>query len=328
MAFPYIPLLILCGLIGIHSITTVSKVSVKAGGSISIPCLYDARYINHVKCLCHGNDWSSCTYVVKTNQPSLSGKFSISDDTKQRIFTVTINDLVVQDTSYYWCAVEIEILPDVKKKISLDVSADKPTLYVDQQEITGFEGGNVTVKCHYTGSSGLMKWCGLDGGVAWTCVKSGNINGARVTIDASVPNVSIVTMSELKIKSSGWYLCRKGNLQMPVHVTVHKQTSTTTTTVSPTATIMSPTTTTLSPTATISSTTTMLSHLLLSPQTPLQLEQVETTCQANTREKAKTEASASTGQDQTPEDSVTYSPIEIKNRTSQKVTTEMVYIPG
>ncbi|XP_078144742.1 polymeric immunoglobulin receptor-like [Centroberyx gerrardi] len=302
MAFPYIPLLILCGLIGIHSITTVRKVSVKAGGSISIPCLYDARYINHVKCLCRGYYWNSCSYVVKTNQSSNSGKFSISDDTKQRIFTVTINNLV-QDTSYYWCAVEIKYRADVKKKFSLDVSADKPSLYVDQQEITGFEGGNMTVRCHYTGSSTQMKWyCGLNG----TCVKgqSGYINGARVTINASVSDVFIVTMSELKIESSGWYLCRKGNLQMPVHLTVHKQTSTTTTT--------------MSPTTTISSTTTMLSHLLLSPQTPLQLEQAETTCQTNTREKAKTEASAITVQDQTPEDGVTYSTIEIKNGTSQK----------
>ncbi|XP_071385481.1 polymeric immunoglobulin receptor-like [Centroberyx affinis] len=219
-------LLTLAGLTGIHSITTVSKVSVKAGGSISIPCLYDARYINHVKCLCHGNYWSSCTYVVKTNQPSLSGKFSISDDTKQRIFTVTINDLVVQDTSYYWCAVEIDGGADVREYFHLSVSRGMSGLNVVQQQISGFNRGHITIRCHHS-DTGQMKWCRL----GKSCVEkqSGSIDGTPVTINSSAPNIFTVTMSGLKIDSSGWYLCAKGDLQMPVRVTVREGPSTTTT---------------------------------------------------------------------------------------------------
>uniref|UniRef100_A0A3Q0SFE0 Immunoglobulin domain-containing protein n=1 Tax=Amphilophus citrinellus TaxID=61819 RepID=A0A3Q0SFE0_AMPCI len=93
---------------GVHSITTVSKVSVTAGKSVSIPCLYDSRYINHVKYLCEGQYWTSCSYAVKTNEPYRSGKYSISDDKKQQIFTVTINQLTNEDT-YYWCVVEINV---------------------------------------------------------------------------------------------------------------------------------------------------------------------------------------------------------------------------
>uniref|UniRef100_A0A8C4NJ76 Immunoglobulin domain-containing protein n=1 Tax=Dicentrarchus labrax TaxID=13489 RepID=A0A8C4NJ76_DICLA len=103
-----------------------SEVSVKAGDSITIPCLYESKYINHVKFLCKGYYWTSCSYAVKTNKPS-SGKFLISDDKSQRIFTVTINDLTDQDTDY-WCAVEIDGVPDVREYFHLSVTRGKRDL--------------------------------------------------------------------------------------------------------------------------------------------------------------------------------------------------------
>ncbi|KAJ4949258.1 hypothetical protein JOQ06_020774 [Pogonophryne albipinna] len=118
-------LLIFTGLTGIHSITTVSKVSVRAGGTITIPCLYESHYINHVKYFCKGSTWASCSYEVKTNKPSSSGKFSISDDKKQRVFTVTINDLTEEDTDYYWCVVEINYGPDLGTLFHLSVTGAK-----------------------------------------------------------------------------------------------------------------------------------------------------------------------------------------------------------
>ena len=109
---------------GIHSITTVSKVSVKAGGSVSIPCLYESQYTHHVKYLCKGRVWLTCSYEVQTNQPDSSGKFSISDDKQQRIFTVTFNNLSDNDTDY-WCAVEIKDRPDDEKYFQLSVTRGK-----------------------------------------------------------------------------------------------------------------------------------------------------------------------------------------------------------
>uniref|UniRef100_A0A669BR67 Immunoglobulin V-set domain-containing protein n=1 Tax=Oreochromis niloticus TaxID=8128 RepID=A0A669BR67_ORENI len=83
----------------------ISKVSVKAGKSISIPCLYESQYKNHVKYLCEGYYWTSCSYAVETNKPDPSGKYLISDDKKQNIFTVTINNgLRTKDSGWYWCA--------------------------------------------------------------------------------------------------------------------------------------------------------------------------------------------------------------------------------
>ncbi|XP_051232336.1 uncharacterized protein LOC127350101 isoform X2 [Dicentrarchus labrax] len=213
-------LLILTGLTGIHSITTVSEVSVKAGDSITIPCLYESKYINHVKFLCKGYYWTSCSYAVKTNKPS-SGKFLISDDKSQRIFTVTINDLTDQDTDY-WCAVEIDGVPDVREYFHLSVTRGTPRLYVDHQEITGFKGEKITISCFHR-NSGEMKWCRL--GSSCMTESSGSIAETRVTITSKVDGFN-VTMSNLTTENSGWYLCVSGDFQMPVHVTVTKQLTT------------------------------------------------------------------------------------------------------
>ncbi|XP_075931801.1 polymeric immunoglobulin receptor-like, partial [Anarhichas minor] len=208
---------------GIHSITTVSKVSVKAGDSISIPCLYDSQYVNHVKYLCKGRTWANCDYEVKTNQIN-SGRFSISDNKTQRIFTVTVNDLTDRDTDYYWCAVEINRRLDDGVYFHLSVTRGTPSLTVDHQEITGFKGHHITINCYYS-NPGEMKWCRL-GMSCVTTRSSGLIDGTRVAIKTNGSNVFTVTMSGLKIESSGWYQCVKGDLQMPVHVTVTVQSTT------------------------------------------------------------------------------------------------------
>ncbi|XP_074501524.1 polymeric immunoglobulin receptor-like [Sebastes fasciatus] len=238
-------LLIITGLTGIHSITTVSEVSVKAGDSVTIPCLYDSKYTNHVKYLCKGSTWSSCSYAVKTNQQN-SEKFSISDDKKQRIFTVTIKDLTDKDTDY-WCAVEINGGSDVREYFHLSVNRDTPSLYVDHQEITGFKGHTITINCHYH-NYGEMKWCRL--GSSCMTTSSGSIDGTRVTINANVPNVFTVTMSGLRTESSGWYWCVKGDIQMPVHVTVTEKPATITATgLTPVSPTLKPVNLTPAPTA-------------------------------------------------------------------------------
>ncbi|KAM8738465.1 polymeric immunoglobulin receptor-like isoform 2-T3 [Acanthopagrus schlegelii] len=217
-------LVILTALAGIHSVTTVSEVSVKAGGSISIPCLYEPQYRNNVKYLCQGYFWTSCSSKVNTNSPS-SGQFSISDDKIQRIFTVTMKNLNEQDTGYYWCAVEINNERDEGKYFHLSVTGDTPALDVDHQEIQGFVGEEITIKCHHS-NRGVIKWCRL----GRNCVTepSGSIDGTEVTIDKRVPNVFTVAMSGLRTESSGWYWCDKGGSQMPVHLNVTEKPATTT----------------------------------------------------------------------------------------------------
>ncbi|XP_034093873.1 CMRF35-like molecule 8 isoform X2 [Gymnodraco acuticeps] len=229
---------------GIQSIATVSKVSVKAGDSISIPCLYNLKYKDNVKCLCKGKWWSTCEYVAQTNQPDNSKPFSISDDQTQGIFTVTIHNPQDDGTSY-WCAIKKNLF-DVKQRFELSVTTGMPSLHVDEQEITAFEGGSVTVKFHDENPK-VTNWCRLGSSSSTKCMSDqiGSIDGATVTINTSVSNVFTVTMSGLKTENSGWYWCDKEDLQMPVNITVTELTSTTSTTPTTSTTISTSTATTL-----------------------------------------------------------------------------------
>ncbi|XP_056148180.1 uncharacterized protein LOC130123085 [Lampris incognitus] len=212
-------LLILLSLTGIDNIITVTEVSVKAGSSISIPCLYDQRYRNHKKYLCKGYYWNTCSYEIKTNQRN-SKMYSISDNMTQLLFSVTIQ-VIAQDTGDYWCAVEIDGAKDVGAYFHLSVSKDLPKLYVNNQTVKG--SGDVKVTCNHSDRIGAgMRWCRLGG----PCVtKSGSIGGAAVTVNP-VKNAFVVIMKNLTKKNSGWYWCERGGLQMPVNLFVHEKSTT------------------------------------------------------------------------------------------------------
>uniref|UniRef100_A0A8C7K5Q5 Polymeric immunoglobulin receptor-like n=1 Tax=Oncorhynchus kisutch TaxID=8019 RepID=A0A8C7K5Q5_ONCKI len=209
-------------------LSAARHVSVQTGGSITFPCSYDLNHINHVKYWCQGLGWDVCSYVVRTDHPKSSGKTSISDDINKRIFTVTMTDLVSRDYGNYRCVVEINGGTDFMiQRFYLSVTPGTPELYVEQQEVTGVEGGSITVCCYYS-NSGDMKWCRMGG----DCVSgnSGTLNGTSVTLmrtsDANNRKVLTVTMSGLKMENTDWYWCRVGELEMPVHITVSQQTAT------------------------------------------------------------------------------------------------------
>uniref|UniRef100_A0A3Q4I1G4 Immunoglobulin domain-containing protein n=1 Tax=Neolamprologus brichardi TaxID=32507 RepID=A0A3Q4I1G4_NEOBR len=200
----------------LFSVLKGHKVSVEAGKSISIPCLYESKYIDHVKYLCKGHIWSSCSYAVKTNKPDPSGKYSIYDDKKEQIFTVTIKNLTNQNTDY-WCVVEINNGLDCGQYFQLSVTSGTPSLYLDHQKTTGYIGENITIRCHRS-NSGEMKWCRL----GRNCVTGsfGSIDGTTVTTHMRDPNVFTVTMTGLRSEDSGWYWCAEGDIQIPVYLNV------------------------------------------------------------------------------------------------------------
>uniref|UniRef100_A0A674MMG4 Immunoglobulin domain-containing protein n=1 Tax=Takifugu rubripes TaxID=31033 RepID=A0A674MMG4_TAKRU len=200
----------------------VTRVSVKAGDSVSIPCLYHPKYTSHVKYLCQGYYYEFCSYAVKTNWQS-SGRFLISDDREKKVFTVTIKDVREGDTDF-WCIVEINRELDDRTYFQMSVTRGKNrTLYVDHQEVTGFIGEQTTIKCYYQ-NSGQAKWCRVGG----PCVtpSQGSIDGTTVFINETPPRVFTVTMSGLKMEDSGWYWCSRGDLQMPVQIIVREKPST------------------------------------------------------------------------------------------------------
>ncbi|XP_030012246.1 polymeric immunoglobulin receptor-like isoform X2 [Sphaeramia orbicularis] len=254
--------LILPGLTGIHSISTVSKVMVEKGGSISIPCFYESKYTDNVKYLCKGCKWRICSYEVKTNQYN-STKYLISDDQNQGVVTWTINDLTEEDTDCYWCVMEINQGRDDGNCFIVFVTGKgDATLYVDSQEVTGFIGDQITIDCHYRGSK-QIKWCRTGGEGPTSCIKdSGKKDDTKVTINRNTPGVITVTMSELRERSSGWYWCTDEDLQMPVHVTIKERPTTTTIATTTTTT----TTTTTRQSTTISSTSKPVNHTYVSQE--------------------------------------------------------------
>ncbi|XP_029565737.1 uncharacterized protein LOC115159823 [Salmo trutta] len=204
------------------------RVSVKTGGSTTIPCRYDLKYKTHVKYLCKLDYLKRCSPDVHTKSID---KASVYDDTNKQTFTVTMSDLEPVDSGRYWCAVEIIGGSNVMiEKFQLFVTTGTPELYVDQWEVTGVEGGSVIVKCYYSDTGNRKWWCRI--GVNGSCVErnSTTIDGTSVTRQqttlATRGNVLMVTMSGLKMENTGWYRCGGGDLMMPVHITVRQQTTT------------------------------------------------------------------------------------------------------
>ncbi|XP_045075583.1 polymeric immunoglobulin receptor-like [Coregonus clupeaformis] len=216
---------------GEYGVSTVSKVSVKTGNSITIPCRYNLRYIEYVKYWCQGDYWNSCSALVRTDQPKISGTVSISDDVTRRIFSVTMTDLQPEDSGYYWCAVETTGR-DQHTYLHLSVTTGTPGLYVDQQEVTGVEGGSVTVCCHHSNTV-AKKWLWCKMGIYYVPLVgrySGLLDGTSVTSQQTIDNnnrhILTVTLNGLNMGDTGWYWCSTGDLQMPVHITVNQLTTT------------------------------------------------------------------------------------------------------
>uniref|UniRef100_A0A673MH75 Immunoglobulin V-set domain-containing protein n=1 Tax=Sinocyclocheilus rhinocerous TaxID=307959 RepID=A0A673MH75_9TELE len=82
-------------------------------------CPYESGYESNPKYLCKGEcKFGSRNIMVKSGSPAKDQRFSLSDDTTARVFTVTvtITDLRTEDEGQYWCAVE-RTLPDVYSEI-------------------------------------------------------------------------------------------------------------------------------------------------------------------------------------------------------------------
>ncbi|XP_075997813.1 polymeric immunoglobulin receptor-like isoform X2 [Genypterus blacodes] len=233
--------ILLCGLIGIHSEDRhVRKIEANAGDSISVPCLYEPQYRDHVKYLCQGPLWDFCVYTAKTSgvhnvetNRGISGEISISDDRHNRIFTVIFHHLRQgHHGARFWCVVEIDEGLDVKQQFDLSVAQYTGTgnLYVDQQKVVGYKGKSLTIMC-YCQRHNIMEWCRL--GSSCMSTDTGRMDGTSITV---LRTGFKVTIRGLKLESSGWYWCGRGDLQMPIHITVYAPAPTTTTTKSPSTT--------------------------------------------------------------------------------------------
>uniref|UniRef100_A0A672LN92 Immunoglobulin domain-containing protein n=1 Tax=Sinocyclocheilus grahami TaxID=75366 RepID=A0A672LN92_SINGR len=89
------------------------------GGKADIRCAYESGYKSNPKYLCKGECiFGSRNIVVKSGSPAEDQRFSLTDDTTARVFTVTITDLRSEDAGQYWCGVD-RTLTDVYSEILL-----------------------------------------------------------------------------------------------------------------------------------------------------------------------------------------------------------------
>uniref|UniRef100_A0A673FRZ2 Immunoglobulin domain-containing protein n=1 Tax=Sinocyclocheilus rhinocerous TaxID=307959 RepID=A0A673FRZ2_9TELE len=94
------------------------------GERVDIRCRYEAGYESDSKYFCKG----ACIFgfrkiMVKSGSSAEDERFSLTDDTTARVFTVSITDLRTEDTGRYWCAVE-RPLTDVYSEIMLIVKVN------------------------------------------------------------------------------------------------------------------------------------------------------------------------------------------------------------
>ncbi len=63
--------------------------------------------------------------MVKSGSPAEDERFSLTDNKRTRVFTVSITDLRSEDEGQYWCAVERTLTTDVYSEILLIIKQSK-----------------------------------------------------------------------------------------------------------------------------------------------------------------------------------------------------------
>ncbi|XP_051555230.1 CMRF35-like molecule 7 isoform X2 [Myxocyprinus asiaticus] len=205
---------------GTLSMKTLNHVTVRTGGNVTIPCLYDDQYKLNQKYWCEGHLWTLCQIKAHTNK---TAKWQVTDYPAKNIFTVQLNNLSASDSGYHWCAVEIgtHANPDDKESLYLTVKTD-PDVSVVSSSVTGLEGGNISVQCFYSFGykTAHKRWCRFKDKI---CYKEGRTNTSQnssVQISDDGRESFTVLMTGLTESDSGWYWCSVGDLEVPVQLFV------------------------------------------------------------------------------------------------------------
>src|SRR4029434_605792 len=92
----------------------VSPVTGQIGGSADFRCPYERGLEPSPKHFYRGEHSHNASphqraVLIQSNQSNIlvtQGRFSLYDNTKSRVFTVTISNLTSEDSGKYWCAVK------------------------------------------------------------------------------------------------------------------------------------------------------------------------------------------------------------------------------
>ncbi|KAL1287093.1 CD300E [Ovibos moschatus] len=108
-------LLLLC-LPGCLSLTGPGSVAGTTGSSLRVRCQYEKAYKGHNKYWCRGKYGRGCRKIVETEgeeKEKRNGRVSIRDHVDNLTFTVTMENLNMNDTGSYWCRIQTIWILDV-----------------------------------------------------------------------------------------------------------------------------------------------------------------------------------------------------------------------
>uniref|UniRef100_A0A452E562 CD300e molecule n=2 Tax=Capra hircus TaxID=9925 RepID=A0A452E562_CAPHI len=108
-------LLLLC-LPGCLSLTGPGSVAGTTGSSLRVRCQYEKAYKGHNKYWCRGKYGRVCRKIVETKgeeKEKRNGRVSIRDHTDNLTFTVTMENLNMNDAGSYWCRIQTIWILDV-----------------------------------------------------------------------------------------------------------------------------------------------------------------------------------------------------------------------
>ncbi|XP_022603838.1 polymeric immunoglobulin receptor-like isoform X1 [Seriola dumerili] len=223
---PWIPAF-LCG------VTTMEEFSVLEGRSLTVPCHYEPQYASYVKYWCRGRMREFCTSLARTDDPRsvdpAVDKVSILDDPVHQVFTVTMNDLKVDDSGWYMCGMEIGGVwsADVVEYTNIKVNHG---MLVVNNRLSGEEGSSVTAECEYSVRfrESEKKWCRSgDWSSCLATGSDGSYEDTSVAISDDRTGAFTVTLKKLQMRDAGWYWCSAGQQQISVQVLVTPRPTTT-----------------------------------------------------------------------------------------------------
>ncbi|XP_077078308.1 CMRF-35-like molecule 4 isoform X2 [Siphateles boraxobius] len=159
-------------------------VTIKTGGSVTIPCHYDEKNPPQKKY------WFSVTDNYSISINTTEENLSVIDHPDQSLFTVTMRNLQNKHNGEYYCSVETEGNLNFTYELYLSVQP-APDVSVMNSSVSGHEVGRTETS-----------------------------QNSSVQISDDGRSSFTVLMTGLRLSDSGWYYCCAGEALNPVQLTV------------------------------------------------------------------------------------------------------------
>ncbi|XP_014865108.1 PREDICTED: CMRF35-like molecule 3 [Poecilia mexicana] len=114
---------------------TPTKIRGSEEGSVSIDCPYESDDVNNLKYVCTGNRHSVCLQqAIITSNNAQDGRFRLTDDKNERVFTVTISRLSLRDSGSYLFGIQRNAGWDGFCAFDLEVKGEMFKLYINSMD--------------------------------------------------------------------------------------------------------------------------------------------------------------------------------------------------